>query len=143
MINRKLEPEFDLPTIQAQRVGTTVSPSPAHLPLSLAGLYEQTKWWCQANGEWIRIKEMDLKHLTNLMWWMERNAGRTHLGIMLEMIGFSARVNGDMASDMIDSLIDRHEDTTPSDWLHAQPLYQRIIRRIRKLSTITNKETIT
>lgn len=113
-------------------------------------IMQQTRWWFTKGEGWVRVKEMSLGHKRNLARWLIRRPRilvAIHAGAAnragLEAMGAAASMQGEMALDSMDRIIDqlsnayseravlwREGEAACTEWLVQTPLYRRLQRDI-------------
>jgi hypothetical protein len=97
--------------------------------VGLLELLDQRVWWRPKDAEPLRLEEMEPSHRAHLLAFLRRNAGRYKRGAEWSFLGSIGGHHGDMAGDMLDSIMDELLETKPQNWIEQQPL----VKRLRKL----------
>lgn len=101
-------------------------------PTQYESVLLQRYWYMAQSGAWQRVPEMtpveSLKAATRLL----EMAHVLHSHDVRSAISFAGTLNGEMAQDEADSVIDELENTDPLDWMRDQPLWKALIKRGRK-----------
>lgn len=87
--------------------------------------------WTQRDGTEIAIAAMTDKHLEATINMILRKATGLHEGAIVATIRCLSFVNGDMASEAIESEVRLLESMTPREYIHYQyaPLFEELARR--------------
>lgn len=86
----------------------------------------QTEVWFDADGNEIRLEDMSLRYLKNVLGFLERRADRLKRAAEAQIWAWSTEPHGDMAQDSLDRMYAEIEDQQAMTWLYDQPLVRQI-----------------
>ena len=90
----------------------------------------QAETWTDRKGVTRPLTEMDPHHRENTVRFLERNAERLHdaehFGLLASMMGH----HGEVAEDLLDTMLIQMEDEDPLVWLSGKPLYQTMRKMV-------------
>ncbi|MER6605871.1 hypothetical protein ABT282_08120 [Streptomyces sp. NPDC000927] len=98
----------------------------------LVELLDQDEIWVNANGERLRLDDMEPRYCGNVRALLMRNAG-SYLDHLMWSMTRGPGPSGDMACDAFDRAFDEllEASNDPETWMREQPLLVALARRIR------------
>lgn len=99
--------------------------------VGLLGLLDQRVWWRPKDAEPLRLEEMEPSHRAHLLAFLRRNAAR-YKSAEWSFLSSTGGHHGDMAGDMLDSIMDELLETKPQNWIEQQPLVKRLRKLVEK-----------
>lgn len=107
--------------------GMTKTGIPKHpQPYTLDGLLDQTYWWRDRLGRWVKIHKMNSSYRLNCVRMMRRHAKQYQSTVIAGWLSIGMEHMSESTEDVLDRVISELEETPALDWLEATPLYGRL-----------------
>lgn len=92
----------------------------------------QKHWWKTRDEGWVRVSEMSPSHALFSAAMLLRQASGRHWNEGLSMVSAAGMMQGEMALDSVDAIIEEHGEMSPVEWMRAQPLWKALVKQGRK-----------